>query len=126
MLRLRLLGSFHAHADGDKLKLPSLPRSVPLWAYLLINAAAPIRRELLAQLLWPDEGEVLGRANLRRHLHQLQLALPPAPPDHPWLLTTPTTTQWNPTANFWLDSAEFERRARLPNHLEDAVALYHG
>jgi predicted ATPase/DNA-binding SARP family transcriptional activator len=110
--------------DERPLKFAALPKTLPLWAYLLLNRAEPVPRDSLAYALWPNVPESKARANLRRHLYELRRALPPHPQDVPWLLRQADTLQWNPAVEFWLDVAEFERLSASPHHLAKAAALY--
>ena len=109
-------------------ELATLPRTWPLWAYLLLHRSHPVKRETLAFTLWPDEPEASARANLRRHLHDLKRILPPpagsSGPD--WLLVDARTIQWNPECDYWLDVMEFERLSGSADTLAEAVALYEG
>jgi predicted ATPase/DNA-binding SARP family transcriptional activator len=125
MLQIYLLGSFRlSHAD-EPLKFATLPKTLPLWAYLLLETRA-VPRDQLAYTLWPDVGEAEARSNLRRHLHDLRRALPPTPADQPWLLADHHTVQWNPSAPAWIDAAAFVQAAEDPNRLAEAVSLYTG
>ncbi len=124
MLYIHLLGYLRVFNDEHPLQFAALPKTLPLWAYLLLNRARPVPRDTLAYLLWPDTSEHAARANLRRHLHELRQVLPPAPQARPWLLSQAGTLQWNPAADYWLDVAEFERLSESPDHLAKAVALY--
>src|SRR5207248_10110664 len=126
MLCIHLFGEPRCFLDGEPLKLSAPPKTMPLWAYLLLHRTHPVARETLALTLWPDEPESEVRANLRRHLHHLQRALPPAPPNRPWLLSDAETLCWNPQADAWLDVAEFERLSADPARLPEAVELYTG
>ena len=126
MLYIYLLGHLRIFKDDSALQFTALPRTLPLWAYLLLNRAGPVPRESLAYTLWSDVPESVARANLRRHLYDLRQALPPVPSGRPWLLTQTGTVQWNPAADYWLDVAEFERLSASPDHLAKAVALYSG
>jgi predicted ATPase/DNA-binding SARP family transcriptional activator len=126
MLRIYLFGHLRVLVDEQPLKLAALPRTAPLWAYLLLRRAEVIPRDHLAYLLWPDSSEAEARANLRRHLHDLRRALPPAPDDRPWLLADAGSVRWNPAAAYWLDVDEFERLSANPNRLTEAVAIYAG
>ncbi|MFZ5916956.1 MAG: ATP-binding protein [Chloroflexota bacterium] len=126
MLRIHLLGHLQILADGSQWKLTARPKTLPLWAYLLLHRAGPVSREAVTFTLWPDETETAARANLRRHLHELQRKLPPASPNQPWLLVDAAEVQWNPAADFWLDVAEFERLSGEDGSLAGAVALYAG
>ncbi len=95
--------------DGDRpIALPTPNKVFALWSYLLLNRHQPLPRDRVAFTLWPDVPEPEARANLRRHLHQLNKQLPKASPDLPWILATRTTLQWNPDAAYWLDVALLE------------------
>ncbi len=124
MLRIHLFGQPRFLADGQPFRLAAPPKTLPLWAYLLLHASQPIGRDTLAFALWPDESEANARANLRRHLHHLQRALPAAPPRHPWLLSDAKTVRWNPAADYWLDVSQFEQAGSTVDDLASAVALY--
>src|ERR1035441_4868130 len=52
-------------------------------------------------------GEDGAKANLRRHLHRLQQALPTA--GVPLLLTGAGRVRLNPAANIWYDVTEYQR-----------------
>ncbi len=125
-LRIFLLGQFHVLAGEVPLNFKVPPKTLPLWAYLLLHAERPISRQTLAFVLWPDEPEDAARANLRRHLYHLRRRLPAAAPDRPWLRGDSETLQWNPGSDTWLDVAEFERLSAAPETLEAAVTLYSG
>ncbi|PZR98383.1 MAG: hypothetical protein DLM69_08740 [Candidatus Chloroheliales bacterium] len=125
MLRIYLLGDIHMEAEGSSLKLP-LPSTFSLWAYLLLHRHAPVLRDTLAPTLWPDDSEAEARAKLSRQLYRLRSALPDMPANPPWLLTTATTVQWNPTADFWLDIVEFEHLSASLATIPAAVEGYGG
>lgn len=126
MLRFHLLGQFRFFDDAQPLKFSAPPKTLPLLAFLLLHAEQPITRETLAFTLWPDETESNARANVRRHLHHLAHALPPAHNDTPWLLLDAKTAQWNPHSDYWLDVSAFEQLSAHSDRLAEAVALYSG
>ena len=127
MLRIHLFGPLRLLVDDAPWKFAAPPKAAPLLAYLLLHRGEqPLAREALAFTLWPDDPEPGARANLRRHLHQLQRALPPAPADRPWLISEATTIQWNPAADYWLDVAEFERLSQTEAATAEAAPLYTG
>lgn len=121
-----LLGGFRLLVDGQPYKFSALPKTTPLLTYLLLNATAPAARDHIAYTLWPDMGESEARSNLRRHLHDLRRALPPAPAGQPWLLVDHDTVQWNPDAAAWVDVFAFEQESAEPGRLADTVARYTG
>ena len=126
MLRIYLFGHPRFLADNQPLKFSAPPKTLPLCAYLLLHAPQPLARETVAFTLWADEPEAAARANLRRHLHYLRRALPPAPENAPWFLSDAETLRWNPHADFWLDAAAFEQYANDPTRRAEAIPLYTG
>ena len=129
LLQIYLFGHLRALGNGERLKLNCLPRTLPLWAYLLLNRKDPIPRDSLAYAFWPDVPENEARANLRRHLYDLRRILPPERPGMPWLLTENKVVQWNPASTYWLDVSEFEQLSAAgsqPERLVEAVQLYGG
>lgn len=126
MLQIFLLGGARLTWQEQPWKFTGLPKTLPLLAYLLLQRNAPTPRDHLAFTLWPDVAEVDARSNLRRHLHDLRRALPPAADDQPWLLVDNSSVQWNPAAIWRLDVAEFEQLRGDPSHLAEAVRLYTG
>ncbi|MBM3121038.1 MAG: hypothetical protein FJZ97_02490, partial [Chloroflexi bacterium] len=125
-LRVYLLGPMRAFAGEVALRLPPRSKLLSLWGYLLVQRDRPTPRALLSYLFWPDCPEQEARLNLRRHLHRLLQLLPTPPLDRPWLLTEGSTLQWNPSADAWLDLAEFERLSRDPGGPTRAVEMYGG
>ncbi|MDB5072149.1 MAG: hypothetical protein JWM87_3260, partial [Candidatus Eremiobacteraeota bacterium] len=126
MLRVQLFGRPRLWLGDVPLTAGGRPKVVPLLAYLLLHRHAAVPRRAVANALWPDEPEDEARANLRRHLNYLHALLPPAADGRPWVLAGGGGLQWNPACDLWLDVAEFERLAALPQRLGDAVALYAG
>jgi predicted ATPase/DNA-binding SARP family transcriptional activator len=126
MLYIHLYGRLQLFYHERPFTFTAPPKTLPLWVYLLLHRTQPISRDILAFTLWPDVLETEAKGNLRRHLHQLQQALPPPEPDRPWLLREAGRLQWNPAASYWLDVAEFERLSGVADYLGKAVALYSG
>ena len=125
MLQIYLFGQLRVFVDGVTYAFHGLPKTVPLWAYLLLQRKRPLQRQRLAFTFWPDASEEIAKANLRRHLHDLRRALP-ALPAGPWLLSEGDSVQWNPIAPYWLDVAEFERFSAAADTLAAAIPLYTG
>ncbi len=128
MLQIYLFGPLRvlvgSPADDTAQPFRGLPKTLPLWAYLLLHRKQALKRDRLAFTFWPDASEEGARTNLRRHLHDLRRALPAPSPATPWLLVEGDTVQWNPDAPYWLDVAEFERLSATPEGLAAAVPLY--
>ena len=124
--RIYLLGQPRLVFEGEPYKVPSRPKALALLAYLLLHRSCALAREKLAFTLWEDDPEEDARANLRRHLHLLSQALPPAPSQVAWILADTDTVQWNPQANAWVDVDEFKRLAEIGADRAKAVDLYSG
>lgn len=112
-----------------------------LLAYLVMNAGQPLRREILATLLWPEQDEPSALHALSQTLNRLRRALDDADADKPYLFITRQTLQFNPDSAYELDvatfDAELEVARRHPHrrlaacqmcirHLQTAAQLYRG
>lgn len=74
MLEVHLLGTFEIKHKQKPISIPSRPAQ-SLFAYLILHAGTPHRREKLAGLLWPDSLEETARDNLRHALWRVRKAL---------------------------------------------------
>jgi len=73
-LEIRLLGGFDVRRDGGDARFES-QKVRGLLAYLACHSGAPIARELLIELFWPDSDAEAGRRNLRQALYNLRQGL---------------------------------------------------
>lgn len=79
-LSLTLFGGFTAVTpQNSSLHFPT-DKARALLAYLALMADRPLRREMLAGLLWPEQPEALARQNLRQTLSRLRSSLDQAQP----------------------------------------------
>ncbi|HZT12659.1 MAG TPA: AAA family ATPase [Candidatus Baltobacteraceae bacterium] len=120
-MRIHLLGTRLFELDGKPWRFVAPPRTIPLLGYLIMARGA-VPREVAASALWPDASEEEGRANLRRHLHHLQRALPPR--SEPWTLSGPDGISWN-QGDAYVDAIAFEA-AHEAGDRAGAVACYGG
>jgi len=110
-----------------------------LLAYLVVENNRPHSREVLAELLWPEQPQRLALDNLRFALSDLRKAIQDPIAQPPFLIISRETLRFNPDCDFWLDVAEFERISFLDvpqkrgnnrvlnvDNLRDAIALYQG
>lgn len=123
LLKLHLLGHFRLFYGEKPLPFNTLPKTLPLLAYLLLHRGL-IPRDVLAYTFWPDVEEAEARANLRRHLYNLRHVLPEFAGE--WVTREGQALQWNPNAPYWLDVEAFERYGREPSRMQDALSLYTG
>ena len=91
-LRINLLGRFQVSQGDQPLAGFEHARFQHLLAYLTLHRTAPISRQQLAFLFWPDSTDQQALKNLRTLLTRLRQALPDA--YHSWtsllLQTTPS------------------------------------
>lgn len=123
-LHIHLLGQPRFYHDGEPYAFHSRPRALVLLTFLLMHRRAHLTRDLVAFTLWPDDSETEARTKLRRHLHQLTIALPPSPV--PYVTSIEETICWNDDAGVWIDVDEFERCIADEPRWPRAVELYEG
>jgi DNA-binding SARP family transcriptional activator len=132
-LNLRVLGIFQATLDGAPLVLES-NKVRALLIYLMIEPGHPHSREMLADLLWPEQPHRSAMNNLRFALADLRSHLEKKANNSPFLTVTRETIQFNSSSNYWLDAVEFtsitdtHNTSNLSsiNDLENAATLYRG
>jgi DNA-binding SARP family transcriptional activator len=122
MLEIALFGEPRFTVDRRPHAFVAPPKALPMLAYLLLHRNAPIGREALASLLWPETDEETARTNLRRHLHYLRKTLP----EGEWLRIDTKSVQWNVDAPYRFDVAEFEQQSKIAQMRPLAVKLYTG
>jgi DNA-binding SARP family transcriptional activator len=125
MLEVRLLGQFDVRCDGEPIVIPSRPAQ-SLFAYLLLNAGIPQRREKLAGLLWPDATEVNARSNLRFQLWRLRKAIETESGSRrpeTYLLADDITIAFDTNADYRLDLSILECAASERAATGDLISL---
>ncbi|SDC83416.1 DNA-binding transcriptional activator of the SARP family [Cupriavidus sp. YR651] len=99
---VRTLG-FPEIRRNDRLCQLRLRKGLALLVYLA-EAKGSVGRDVLATMLWPEEGEEVVRARLRRLLHRLQLTL-----GDDALTTDRSTVRWSAAIDLQVDSQLFEQ-----------------
>lgn len=126
MLEVRLLGTFDVRLDGRPIPFSSRPAQ-SLFAYLILKAGTPHRREKLAALLWPDSSEETARGNLRHALWQVRKGIPhDRLPEY--LLADDISVAFNASVAYKLDVAILQKLKEDASidELKDALSLYQG
>ncbi|MFZ0683036.1 MAG: hypothetical protein WAM84_09160, partial [Candidatus Cybelea sp.] len=121
---MRLFGQPAIAVDGRAFRLATPRKSLQVLAYLLIHRAAPVSRDYLAFLLWPDEEEGVARTRLRSTVNDLLRVMPQ--PGSDFIGSSVTELWWNPDVALSLDVDEFTDASKDAARLEEAVALYRG
>lgn len=133
-LKLYLFGPPRLERNGEAVN-PGLRKAMALLAYLAVTGQ-PHSRDALATLFWPDDSQCKARANLRRALSRLNVAL-----GEGQLAIDREQASLAAEADLWLDVAHFAdllARCRKHNHpvnqtcpdclplLSEAISLYSG
>jgi len=134
-LTLALLGTPRLTLDGASLDDVFYEKVEALLAYLVVEGNRPHRREVLAELFWPDLSDDHARSNLRYALFKLREGLQDKRNKIPFLLVNRTSIRFNSESVHSLDVDEllnaFDHAFR-PRHslsideLERLCALYRG
>lgn len=123
-LDIRLFGHLEVALDGAPFKLATPRKTLAVLAYILLHRSAPVSREYLAFLLYPDDEEASARAKLRATLSELPKILPP--PAAQYVSIDGDTVAWNPKADLRLDVEAFEAASNDRARLSEAIDLYRG
>ncbi len=141
---MRFLGGPELRLKGQIVHLETT-KTLALLTYLVVRPG-PHRREMLADLLWGNQGRARAARSLRRALWNIrQILCPTQKGEHcPYLLVTRHDVSFNRQSAYWLDLEVFEhalkeaqqsiRRAasrdRIPQHVLDQLTtcmqLYRG
>src|SRR5205085_8712509 len=105
--RIELLGQLRACCGSEHTVSFQIQKSGSLLAFLAYYRQHPQPRELLMELLWPEEALEEGRRKLRFMLHSLRRLLPSAVSPGGSLLVAERTTLCLDPAAFTTDVTEF-------------------
>ncbi|MEP6895738.1 MAG: BTAD domain-containing putative transcriptional regulator, partial [Chloroflexota bacterium] len=126
MLQIRLLGQFDIRLNGKRVTIPTRAAQ-SLFAYLVLTAGTPHRREKLAGTFWPDTTDDNARKNLRQELWRIRKALSAQQAStNDYLLAQELTIAFNRSAQYWLDVAQLERPEIDLESLTANLSLYQG
>ena len=128
-LSIRLLGPIQVTLAGEPVTNFVTDKVRALLAYLAVESDKAHRREYLAGLLWPEQPERSARANLRRALANLRMAIDDHRAEPPFLLITRQTVQLNRAGDIWVDVTAFAELLDADGtagRCEEAVELYRG
>ena len=106
-LEIALLGAFQVSKDGKLVTKFETTPARALLIYLALHPGMPLRREVLADLLWQDQPRSEALHALRQTLNRLRRAIESRESDTPFLQVTRQTIQFNPDSDHWLDTDAF-------------------
>ena len=95
-------------------------RAKSVFAYLISKRSAPVSRDILMDLIWPDYDTQSAANNLKTAIHDLRQNLAPlfSDPDYPIILLSPEGYMINPDIELQVDAEIFEKLWNLGKHLE--------
>lgn len=137
-LQLSMFGTFQVLEDHQPVK-GLYEHTKGLLAYVAADPSRAHSREMLAELLWPNDEEEVARRNLRQAISRLRGAIGDRDADIPYLIVDRNTIQFNQGSDHVSDLSQFgsyqpdEKKARQlefsPEDLDwlkHAVAAYKG
>ena len=129
-LQLNLLGGFELFYREKPVDLAYSTRLQTLITYIILHRSAPVVRQQLAFIFWPDTSESQARTNLRNLIHQLRQALPFL---SNFITIDNNILEWHSDTAFRLDIDAFRQclvvapgQGPAKEGLEEAVRLYTG
>jgi DNA-binding SARP family transcriptional activator/tetratricopeptide (TPR) repeat protein len=126
LLEVSFFGTFQVKLDDAIIANFRSANTQGLFAYLILQAERPFRRDLLATLFWPDVPDRTAKKNLRQTLYQLRQLLDDSDDvERPYLIVNRQNIQWNPESQFSLDVQLF-LAALAHGDLATAVTHYTG
>ncbi len=132
-LEIRLLGGFEARLGDRSVERFESQKVRALLAFLALNRA-PVDRDRLAGLFWPDRSDEAARRNLRQALYSIRTALAQEAGSQPTLEASQSAVGLHPDLECRVDVEVFRRNLREgltdqgpdPQRLTDAARLYKG
>lgn len=104
-LKISLLGTLEVSINEEPVDISSnYVRALLL--FLAIEKHRPHRREILAEMLWPEKPEGIARNSLKQALSNLRKALGDRDNADPFLLISRDEIQINQSSSYWVDAVE--------------------
>lgn len=104
-LHVQLLGGFQLYFIGKPVTSLTSSRLQNLFAFLVLHRTAPISRQQLAALFWPETPESQARTNLRNLIHQLRQSFSFY---DEFIASDALSLGWRKEASYTLDVVSFE------------------
>jgi DNA-binding SARP family transcriptional activator len=129
MLKVHLFGPLQMENDEQAMPPFATQKAASLFGYLLTYAGKDLRRDSIAEVLWPDRPLSNSRRSLHTALWQIRRVFRDSGFDPGcYLETSRNIIGWFPSQEFWFDVGEFELafRSGQPERLCQAIKLYRG
>jgi DNA-binding SARP family transcriptional activator len=125
-LAVTCFGPFRVTIDDRTVERWESSRARTIFKYLVVRNAAPVSKELLAELFWPESEPDLARRSLHQAIYCLRQSLKRVAPDLTLIRFADDCYQISPEIGLWVDSEEFTRaiaeaRARFASGAQEAA-----
>lgn len=117
------LGPFQVYQDEQPVEEWPSSKGKIIFKYLVTHRERPVPKEVLMELLWPDNDPDAARNNLNVAVYGLRQALRSTHPHYSHVLYQDDCYLLNPEIDIWLDSELFMRQIALAQSLEQAGEL---
>jgi DNA-binding SARP family transcriptional activator len=114
------LGAFQVLADDTPIDVWPNSKSKAVLKYLLLNRQAPVAKEVLMDLFWPEVDPEAARNSLNVSIHRLRRALSRASPTFPFIVFREGCYGLNPKLRIWTDVDAFSAHLQRARALEAA------
>jgi DNA-binding SARP family transcriptional activator len=102
-------GPFRVTIDDRPVERWESVRARTIFKYLVVRSSAPVSKELLAELFWPESEPDLARRSLHQAIYCLRQSLKRVVPDLAVIRYVDGCYQISPEAGLWVDSEAFTR-----------------
>jgi DNA-binding SARP family transcriptional activator len=121
LLQVWLFGEFRVLVNNKAVLAIDSPRLQLFFAYVILHQEAPISKQQLASLFWPDTLESQARANLRKLIFRLRQVWTGF---DQYLVSTENTLHWNSNKPLWCDVLDFQKTAQAAKRMHTDVERY--
>jgi DNA-binding SARP family transcriptional activator len=117
------LGPFRVYQDDHLITDWESLKAKCILKYLVAHHGAPIVKDVLMDVFWPDAEPEAARRNLHQAVYSLRQTLRQRRPNFPYVWFESDCYLLNPDTSAWLDFEQFEQHYRDGQRLEAAGQL---
>lgn len=122
-LSVHCLGRFRVYTDSRLIGNWSSLKGKSIFKYLITHHKAPVSKEILMELFWPDADPENARRSLHQAIYQIRHAFQLNHTNIRPIVFEDDKYGINPDLRIWLDFAEFESRCNRGRLLEQAGSI---
>ncbi len=120
LLIIYCLGPFQVYQNNQLIADWSSLKARSIFKYLVARRGAPIAKDILMDVFWPDAEPEAARRNLHQAIYSLRQTLKQGRSDFQPIQFENDCYLLNPELEIWLDYTEFEKRVQAGQRLEAA------